>query len=141
MRKGERTRVGTRHHSSLCLAMEGSVARRGPASSRLVGRGVLVWALAAVVARTSATHPETKWDARIDEACCAYPEHDPRDYNWPYSQCARSFFYYARARKLSLGVLACCAPATFGLLPASFSFGTRVPLTLRSQPAVCGGDP
>ena len=95
--------------------MEGSVARRGPASSRLVGRGVLVWALAAVVARTSATHPETKWDARIDEACCAYPEHDPRDYNWPYSQCARSLFYYARARKLSLGVLACCAPVPLGV--------------------------
>lgn len=30
-------------------------------------------------------HPETEWDARIDPACCPYPEHDPRDYNWPYS--------------------------------------------------------
>ena len=30
-------------------------------------------------------HPETSWDARIDPACCPYPEHDPRDYNWPYS--------------------------------------------------------
>ena len=32
-----------------------------------------------------AVHPETKWDEGIDPACCAYPEHDPRDYNWPYS--------------------------------------------------------
>ena len=95
--------------------MEGSVARRGPVSSRLVGRGVLVWALAAVVARTSATHPETKWDARIDESCCAYPYNDPRHNNSPYSQCAHSLIYYARARKLSLGVLAYCAPAPLGV--------------------------
>ena len=76
-----------------------AVAQRGrPASpSRLVGRGVLAWALAAVLARCSATHPETPWDARIDEACCAYPEHDPRDYNWPYSQYAHSFLTRARA--------------------------------------------
>lgn len=26
-----------------------------------------------------------EWDERIDPACCPYPEHDPRDYNWPYS--------------------------------------------------------
>ena len=32
-----------------------------------------------------ALHPEGEWDSRIDPACCAYPEHDPRDYNWPYS--------------------------------------------------------
>ena len=32
-----------------------------------------------------AVHPETAWDSRIDPACCPYPEHDPRDYNWPYS--------------------------------------------------------
>ena len=32
-----------------------------------------------------ARHPEDKWDDRIDPACCPYPEHDPRDYNWPYS--------------------------------------------------------
>lgn len=25
------------------------------------------------------------WDATVDPACCAYPEHDPRDYNYPYS--------------------------------------------------------
>ena len=30
-------------------------------------------------------HPEDAWDERIDAACCPYPEHDPRDYNWPYS--------------------------------------------------------
>lgn len=40
-------------------------------------------ALIAVTCR--ATHPETQWDSRIDPACCPYPEHDPRDYNWPYS--------------------------------------------------------
>ena len=27
-------------------------------------------------------HPEDAWDERIDPACCPYPEHDPRDYNW-----------------------------------------------------------
>ena len=27
-------------------------------------------------------HPDDKWDERIDPACCPYPEHDPRDYNW-----------------------------------------------------------
>ena len=32
-----------------------------------------------------AVHPEDPWDDRIDPACCPYPEHDPRDYNWPYS--------------------------------------------------------
>lgn len=26
-----------------------------------------------------------EWDHRVLAACCAYPEHDPRDYNWPYS--------------------------------------------------------
>ena len=30
-------------------------------------------------------HPESEWDSRIDPSCCPYPEHDPRDYNWPYS--------------------------------------------------------
>jgi len=30
-------------------------------------------------------HPDDPWDDRIDPACCPYPEHDPRDYNWPYS--------------------------------------------------------
>ena len=28
---------------------------------------------------------DERWDDRIDPACCPYPEHDPRDYNWPYS--------------------------------------------------------
>lgn len=32
-----------------------------------------------------AAHPESAWDERVDPACCPYPEHDPRDYNWPYS--------------------------------------------------------
>ena len=32
-----------------------------------------------------AVHPADPWDDRIDPACCPYPEHDPRDYNWPYS--------------------------------------------------------
>ena len=41
--------------------------------------------LASTVTLLLAVHPETAWDARIDPACCAYPEHDPRDYNWPYS--------------------------------------------------------
>ncbi|KAJ1628523.1 hypothetical protein T492DRAFT_145973 [Pavlovales sp. CCMP2436] len=26
-----------------------------------------------------------QWDPTIDPACCAYPERDPRDFNWPYS--------------------------------------------------------
>ena len=29
-----------------------------------------------------AAHPESAWDERVDPACCPYPEHDPRDYNW-----------------------------------------------------------
>ncbi|KAL1528300.1 hypothetical protein AB1Y20_009656 [Prymnesium parvum] len=41
--------------------------------------------MAALLAALLAVHPETKWDARINPACCSYPEHDPRDYNWPYS--------------------------------------------------------
>ena len=32
-----------------------------------------------------AVYPDDAWDKRIDPACCPYPEHDPRDYNWPYS--------------------------------------------------------
>lgn len=32
-----------------------------------------------------AVHPETAWDSKVNPACCPYPEHDPRDYNWPYS--------------------------------------------------------
>ena len=31
---------------------------------------------------TLSAHPETAWDERVDPACCPYPEHDPRDYNW-----------------------------------------------------------
>ena len=44
-------------------------------------------ALAAALLACScrAPHPETQWDSRVDAACCPYPEHDPRDYNWPYS--------------------------------------------------------
>ena len=38
-----------------------------------------------LAAIASATHPDTAWNPSIDAACCPYPEHDPRDYNWPYS--------------------------------------------------------
>lgn len=31
------------------------------------------------------SYPDVPWDERIDPACCPYPEHDPRDYNWPFS--------------------------------------------------------
>ena len=41
-----------------------------------------MWSL---VLAAAAVHPDTTWDDRIDPACCPYPEHDPRDYNWPYS--------------------------------------------------------
>lgn len=42
--------------------------------------------LALLCAKTAETaHPEDPWDDNIDAACCPYPEHDPRDYNWPYS--------------------------------------------------------
>ena len=44
-----------------------------------------VGALLSLLPTALASHPETPWDERIDPACCAYPEHDPRDYNWPYS--------------------------------------------------------
>jgi phosphatidylethanolamine-binding protein (PEBP) family uncharacterized protein len=55
--------------------------RQEPRPSRLVSTTV-----AAVFASlAAAVHPETAWDERIDPACCPYPEHDPRDYNWPYS--------------------------------------------------------
>eukprot|EP00908_Phaeocystis_cordata_P023686 Transcript_6143.p1 GENE.Transcript_6143~~Transcript_6143.p1 ORF type:complete len:266 (+),score=50.57 Transcript_6143:108-905(+) len=39
----------------------------------------MFWATAHVVLASPA------WDERIDPACCPYPEHDPRDYNWPYA--------------------------------------------------------
>jgi phosphatidylethanolamine-binding protein (PEBP) family uncharacterized protein len=32
-----------------------------------------------------AAHPDEAWDEAVDPACCPYPEHDPRDFNWPYS--------------------------------------------------------
>jgi hypothetical protein len=47
---------------------------------------LLLRTLALVLAPPAvAVHPEDPWDDRIDSACCPYPEHDPRDYNWPYS--------------------------------------------------------
>ena len=39
----------------------------------------MFWATAHVVLASPA------WDERIEPACCPYPEHDPRDYNWPYA--------------------------------------------------------
>ena len=45
----------------------------------------LVLLLVLLAAIASAVYPDDPWDDRIDPACCAYPEHDPRDYNWPYS--------------------------------------------------------
>lgn len=50
---------------------------------QLSTRRLLLGAVA--VAAANAAHPASAWDANVDEACCAYPEHDPRDYNWPYS--------------------------------------------------------
>jgi len=46
-----------------------------------------LWMAVALFALHSAlaAHPESAWDERVDPACCPYPEHDPRDYNWPYS--------------------------------------------------------
>lgn len=46
---------------------------------------VRLLAIALALQASRAVHPETAWDERIDPSCCPYPEHDPRDYNWPYS--------------------------------------------------------
>ena len=56
--------------------------RRGSATSLPHAATLLLLATTSLVL---AVHPETRWDSRIDPACCPYPEHDPRDYNWPYS--------------------------------------------------------
>eukprot|EP00322_Chrysochromulina_rotalis_P002951 CAMPEP_0115842044 /NCGR_PEP_ID=MMETSP0287-20121206/7598_1 /TAXON_ID=412157 /ORGANISM="Chrysochromulina rotalis, Strain UIO044" /LENGTH=288 /DNA_ID=CAMNT_0003295703 /DNA_START=3 /DNA_END=869 /DNA_ORIENTATION=- len=57
-------------------------AMPGPVAHRLLPSLLLVLLLPLHV---EPAHPDDPWDDRIDPACCPYPEHDPRDYNWPYS--------------------------------------------------------
>ena len=78
---GESRRVGCRR--SALLAARPCRPRRRAASP-----GQLSPAMAAALLALHsalAAHPESAWDERVDPACCPYPEHDPRDYNWPYS--------------------------------------------------------
>ena len=42
-------------------------------------------AAALIVSVVVALPPSQPWVEHIDLSCCPYPERDPRDYNYPYS--------------------------------------------------------
>lgn len=45
----------------------------------------MCWLAVFLVGHALAAQQDDEWVGRIDPACCAYPEHDPRDYYYPYS--------------------------------------------------------
>jgi len=72
------------------------------------------------------------WDPSVDPACCAYPQRDPRDFNYPYSH-----LLYAEIVPDVIGAFVAMTTldVRFGASGARVSYGEHIgPEAARSAP-------